>query len=151
IATTLERDVSSLATQSEYTPIVQAIKDSGATYARSGLAVDSTVKMRKEATLQGVTNVKVWSCSLQCYDQSLLDDGGSDVEGEYVYTSFLPFLGKNSEASANKLLKAFLKYDKEPDGFGIQAFAAGILFRDSVNKAIGGDPNKLTRASVLSA
>ena len=68
-----------------------------------------------------------------------------------MYTPFLPFLGKNSEASQNKLLKAFLKYDKEPDGFGIQAFAAGILFRDAVNKAIAGDNNKLTRKAVLDA
>jgi ABC-type branched-subunit amino acid transport system substrate-binding protein len=93
----------------------------------------------------------VWNCSLQCYDQSLLDDGGADVEGEYVYVPFLPFLGKNKEGGTNKLMKAFLKYDKEPDGFGIQAFAAGILFRDAVNKSIGGDPNKLTRKAVLKA
>jgi ABC-type branched-subunit amino acid transport system substrate-binding protein len=151
IATTFERDVSSLATQSEYTPVAAAIKESGANYARSGLAVDSTVKLRKEAKLQGVTNVKVWNCSLQCYDQSLLDDGGVDVEGQYVYVPFLPFLGKNKESGTNKLIKAFLKYDKEPDGFGIQAFAAGILFRDAVNKSIGGDPNKLTRKGVLEA
>jgi ABC-type branched-subunit amino acid transport system substrate-binding protein len=151
VATTFERDVSSLATQSDYTPVAAAIKQSGANYVKSGLSVDSTVKLRKEANLQGVTGVKVYNCSLQCYDSSLLSDGGSDVDGQYVYTPFLPFLGKNSEASQNKLLKAFLKYDKQPDGFGIQAFAAGILFRDSVTKAIAGDNNKLTRKAVLDA
>jgi ABC-type branched-subunit amino acid transport system substrate-binding protein len=146
------QDLSSLATQSEYTPVAASIKEKGATYARSGLAVDSTVKLRKEAKLQGVDGVKVWDCSLQCYDQSLLDTGGADVEGQNVYMPFLPFLGKGSEASTNKLLKAFLKYDKEPDGFGLQAFAAGILFRDAVNKVVaGGNNNALTRKAVLAA
>jgi ABC-type branched-subunit amino acid transport system substrate-binding protein len=147
-----QADVSSLGTQSDYTPVAATIKEKGLTYAKSGLAVDSTVKLRKEAKLQGVDSVKVYDCSLQCYDSSLIETGGADVEDQYVYTPFLPFLGKNSEASTNKLLKSFLKYDKEPDGFGLQAFAAGILFRDAVNTAIkSGGNNALTRKAVLDA
>ena len=44
-----EYDVSARAPQTVYTPIAQAIKEDGTTYARSGLAFSSTVSLRKEA------------------------------------------------------------------------------------------------------
>ena len=48
------------------------------------------------------------------------------------------------------MLAAFLKYDKTPDGFGIQAFAAGLYFADLVNKVVAkGGNNALTRKAVL--
>ena len=143
------QDVSALATRSEYTPIAAAIASNHATYAKSGLDVASTVKLRQEAQTQN-TSVKVWNCSLQCYDTRLIGEGGPAVEGQYVYTPFLPFLGKNSEAKQNKTLATFLQYDKQPDGFGIQAFAAGLLLTDIVNKVVAkGGPNSLTRKAIL--
>jgi len=143
------QDVSALATRSVYTPIAGAIASDGATYAKSGLDVASTVKLRQEAQTQNA-NVKVWDCSLQCYDSRLIGEGGPAVEGQYVYAPFLPFLGKNSEVKQNKMLAAFLKYDKQPDGFGIQAFAAGLLFTDIVNKIVAKSGNNgLTRKAIL--
>ena len=60
------------------------------------------VLMRKEAALQGVTDVKVWDCGVGCYDkEQFLKAGGSDVEGQYVDTLFLPFLSK-ADQKANK-------------------------------------------------
>ena len=73
IAKDAEFDVSALTPQPGYTPYVQAIKDHRSTYARSGLDVTSTVRLRKEAAIQGVKSVKAWDCSLQCYDQRLVD------------------------------------------------------------------------------
>ena len=146
------QDLSALAPQSAYTSVVGAINDYGATYAKSGLAFDSTVKMRTEAASQGVTGVKVWDCSLQCYDSRLLAPENRDiVEGQYVYIPFLPFLGKGSEAKTNKMLRNFLKYTEDPDGFAIQAFSAGLFFTEAVEKATGGDNNNLTRAGLLEA
>jgi Periplasmic binding protein len=145
------QDVSAFATRGEYTPIAAAIASNGSTYAQSGLDVAGTIKLRQEAATQQ-TNVKVWNCSLQCYDSKLIAQGGSAVEGEYVYTPFLPFLGKNNESKQNPMLANFIKYDKTPDGFGIQAFAAGLYFADLVNKIVAkGGPNALTRKAVIAA
>ncbi len=143
------QDVSAFATRSEYTPIVGAMTAAHATYARTGLPVDGMVKWRQEANAQQTT-IKVWDCSLQCYDSRLIGLGGPDVEGQYVYIPFLPFLGKNNEAKQNAMLATFLKYDKTPDGFGIQAFASGLYFTELVNKVVAkGGPNALTRKAIL--
>jgi hypothetical protein len=150
-----EQDVSALAPQSEYTSVAGALRDNGATYAKSGLAFDSTVKMRKEAATQGV-DMEVWDCSLQCYDPKFLAPENVDaVEGQYVYMPFLPFIGKTSEAKTNKMLRNFVKYtnkdDRVQDGFAIQGFAAGLFVQQSIEDAIGGDNNALTRQALLDA
>src|SRR4029079_168542 len=121
----------------------------GATYARSGLAYNSTVSLRKEAKLQGVAGVKVWDCASQCYDKRLLEQGGTDVEGEYVSSIFTPF----EEAKSNKMTADFLKFTgkDKADGFAALAWASGIYLRDAVKAAIKGDNNALTRENVLKA
>jgi hypothetical protein len=146
-----EYDVSARAPQSAYTPIAQTMKDDGTSYARSGLAFSSTISLRKEAKLQGVNGVKVWDCSIQCYTKQLVEQGGSDVEGEYVYLTIVPFF---SEAKANKMTASFVKFTGKDkvDGFGAQAWTAGVYFRDAVNSVVkGGGNNALTRARVLDA
>jgi len=128
-----ELDIGATAPQSEYTPVVQTMKDNGSNYAQSGLSFNSTVALRKEAKLQGLTDPDIiWDCTLQCYDQALLEQGGSDVEDQYVSLLFLPF----EEASSNKELKTFLKTvgKDEADGFGAQAWASGVLFQQAVEK-----------------
>ena len=85
-------DVSGRAPQSAYTPFVQAMKDSGATYARHGGNDAGVIALRKEAKIQGVNTVKVWDCSLQCYDKDLVSSANAaDIEGQYVWIPFLPF------------------------------------------------------------
>ena len=102
------------------------------------------VELRKEAQLQGLTSVKVWDCSIQCYDQRFIQEGGPSVNGQYLYTIFVPF----EEASANKMTANFLKYTgrDKADAFGATAWAAGIFFQDIVNTIVhkGGD-NTVTR------
>ena len=86
----------------------------------------TTVLLRKEAKLQGITDPEfIWDCTLQCYDKDLIAQGGADVEGQYVSLLFLPF----EEAGTNKTLAQFLKYTgkDKADGFGIQAYASGLL------------------------
>jgi hypothetical protein len=136
--------------QTGYTDVAQAMKSDKSTYGRNGLDYKGMVLMRKEAQVQGVDTVKVWDCSVQCYDKRLIQEGGSAVEGQYVWLNFLPFEDKGS----NPDLDAFLKYDKSPDGFGAQAFIAGQVFARAVNdtmKANNGDPNSITRANLLTA
>ena len=53
------------------------MKSNNSTYARNGLDYKGTVLMRKEAQAQGVDTVKVWDCSVQCYDKRLDHRGRS--------------------------------------------------------------------------
>jgi hypothetical protein len=135
-------------TQSGYTPIVQAIKSAKATFVKNGSDYVTSVFLRKEAQVQGVDTVKVWDCSLACYDQRLISTGGSAMEDQYAWISFLPFEDKGH----NDELDAFLKYDTKPDGFGAQAWVAGEIFATAVNDVVAeSGPNGLTRGAILEA
>ena len=145
-----EFGLSGTAIQTDYTQVAQALKAHNSTYGRNGVDYKGTVLMRKEAQVQGVNTVKVWDCQVQCYDKRLIQEGGNAVEGQYVWVNFLPFEDKGSNAT----LDGFLKYDKNPDGFGASAFVAGEAFVRAVNdtlKAHDGDPNSITRANLLTA
>jgi hypothetical protein len=127
------------------------MKDSGATYARHGGNDAGVIALRKEAKLQGVNTVKVWDCSVQCYDKDLVSSANAaDTEGQYVWIGFVPF----EEASTNKAETNFLKYigKDKADGFSLQAYASGLFLRDVINtivKASGNDA--VTRKAVLEA
>ena len=140
---------SGLATQSEYTPVAQSIKQNNSTYAESISDYKSSVFMRKEAKIQGVNTVKVWGCALQCYDAKFLSEGGADVDGQYSSLFFVPF----EEAKQNKSVNAFLKAiggKSKADGFSAQAWTAGLFFRDVVNNVVKAHGNNgLTRARFL--
>jgi len=143
-----EFGVSTGDSQSGYTPFVQAIKTHKSTFARDGADYVSTVFLRKEAQVQGADTVKVWDCSLQCYDRRLISTGGSAVEGQYTWLSFLPFEDKGHNAE----LDAFLKYDMKPDAFGAQAWVAGEIFAEAVKAVVAKDgPNGLTRQAMVDA
>jgi hypothetical protein len=137
------------ATQSDYTPVAQAIKQHNSTYAESISDYRTSVFMRKESNVQGVTSVKVWGCSLTCYDAKFLAEGGADVEGHYSSLFFVPF----EEAKQNKSVNAFLKAvggRSKADGFSAQAWTAGLFFRDVVNNVVKAHGNNgLTRANFL--
>jgi len=144
-------DVSGFANQSAYTPIVQDMKTQGSNYAQTSTASGTTL-LRKEATLQGLTNVKVWDCGVGCYDKQFISNGGSDVDGQYVDTLFLPFYSK-AEQKANPSTANFVKYtgaDKVAS-FGAYAWAAGLAFRDAVNAAAknNGGVNGVTRKTIF--
>jgi ABC-type branched-subunit amino acid transport system substrate-binding protein len=141
--------ISGLATQSDYTPIVQDMKQHNSTYAESLSDYKSSIFLRREANVQGVTSVKVWGCALQCYDAKFLTEGGADVEGQYAALAFVPF----EEAKQNDSVTAYLKSvggrDKA-EGFGAQAWTAGLFFRDVVDKVVkASGENGLTRARFL--
>jgi Periplasmic binding protein len=143
-----EFDISGAAPQSAFTPVVQAAKNDQSTYARAGLAASSMVELRREAIVQGLTSVKVWDCSIQCYDRRFIQQGGTAVEGQYVYTTFVPF----AEANTNAMMRTYLQYTgvNNADAFGANAWAAGIFFRDVVNDIVQKDgKNGVTRAAVL--
>jgi Periplasmic binding protein len=140
---------SALATQTDYTPVAQAIKQHNSTYAESISDYKSSVQLRKEAKVQGVNSVKVWGCALQCYDAKFLSEGGADVEGHYSSLFFVPFEEAKQNKSVNAYVKAVGGRDKA-DGFGAQAWTAGLFFRDMVNNVVKAHGNNgLTRARFL--
>jgi hypothetical protein len=144
----LQASISVAAPQSAYTPFVQQLKGHSSNYAQSGAAVSTTILLRKEAALQGLNDPNfIWDCTLQCYDRSL-PAAGTVAEGTYVSLLFLPF----EEANTNPALANFLKYTgkDKADGFGIQAYASGLLLSqaiDSIVKANG--VNGVTRSAVF--
>ncbi len=146
-------DRSARATQSEYTEIVQAMKADSSNYGQCTSSFPCTVLLRKEAALQGLTGVKVWDCGSACYDQEFLKSGGSDVEGQYVDVTFLPFLSK-ADQKANPMAANFVKYTGADNAasFGAYTWAAGIAFRDGVNSIVKtAGVNGITRKSILAA
>jgi hypothetical protein len=144
-----EFKVSGFSPQASYTPIVQQMKAKGSTYAQNLVDYKADVFLRKEAQTQGVNTVKVWDCALQCYDPRLLSEGGDAVEGQYVSLFFVPFEDAKQNKSVNNYLRNVGGRDKA-DGFGAQAWAAGLFFRDVVNNVVKADGNSgLTRARFL--
>lgn len=140
--------VSGRAEQPAYTPFVQTIKEMGSTYVYDGSNDTAMVRMRKEAAAQGVDTVKVWGCSLACYSRNLLEQGGSDVEGTYVWMQFLPF----EEADTNAELQAYVDAVgvDNVDSFGAQAWQAAVAFKQVVDEIVATNgPNAITRAAIL--
>ena len=146
-------DRSARATQSEYTEIVQAMKNDGSNYGQCTSSFPCTVLLRKEAALQSLTGVKVWDCGSACYDKQFLASGGQDVEDQYVDVTFLPFLSK-ADQKTNKMVANFVKYTGADNAasFGAYTWAAGIAFRDAVNAVVKADGiNGITRTTILAA
>ena len=144
-----ETGLSGRAPQSAFTPVVQQMKDAGSNYALNSGPFSAEVALRKEAKLQGLDPESVvWDCFSNCYDEQLIEQGGADVEGQYVTISHLPF----SETNKNKALASYAKFAGRDNltGFGAYAWLAGLLLRDSVNTIVERDGvNGLTRAALL--
>ncbi len=144
-------DLPGAAPQSAFTPVIQAMKDAGSNYGQA-ITANAMVLMRKEAALQGLTSVKVWDCGVGCYDsENFLKAGGSDVEGQYVDTLFLPFYSK-ADQKANKMTGNYVKYTGNDNiaSFGAYAWASGIAFRDAVNAAVKAHGiNGVTRKTIF--
>ena len=147
-------DISALATQAEYGPVAQQLKSDNGTYAQCTGPSDCTLKLRKEAKIQGVSSVKVWDCGTQCYDPSLIEKGGADVEGQFADVLYLPFLDAK-DRKANKMTADFVKYTGKDNAGNLGAvygWAAGIALRDAVNTIVDQSGNNgVTRAALLEA
>jgi ABC-type branched-subunit amino acid transport system substrate-binding protein len=138
-----------LGTQSSYTPTVQAAKQAGSNMFGLGIDYKSTVQIRNEAAIQGLTDVDVWDCTLACYDLRLIEEGGENVEGQYTSVFFPPF----EETKYNKEVARFVKAvggRENADAFGAQSWAAMRFFEEVVNTIVEADgENGITRARFL--
>ena len=142
--------VSGADTQPAYTPRVQVIKAKGSNIVYDGSNDVAMIRMRKEANAQGVTSVKIWACSLACYTNVFIPQGGSDVEGTYLWMQFLPF----EEASYNAADQAFVNAlgPSKLTSWAAQAWQAGLAFQQAVNSVVAkSGPNSITRSALLTA
>jgi len=64
-----------------------------------------------------------------------LTTGGADVEGEYIYLNYLPFLDKK-EQKANKMLGQLrgVPPARQGDGSGAYAWPAAEAFREAIGR-----------------
>ena len=95
--------MTSRATQIQYTPVIQQIKQNGDNYNLSGTPADNVIEMRQEAQLQGFTDPKfTWTCLLNCYDKKLVD-AGSVVDGTRVFDDLPAVRGSQVQQDARQL------------------------------------------------
>ena len=134
--------------QSDYVPRVAPLK-AGANYVYDGAADFGLSLFMKEALAQGVDNSKiVWACSVACYTDSLMETGGSAVNGAYLWIQFLPF----TEAATNEALTAYIDTvgKDKIDIWGAVSWQAAIAFNQVVNEiVVENGPNAITRANLL--
>ena len=129
-----------------YLPYVQAMKDKGVRLVQFIGSADQAVRMAQAMqTYRFKPDVFVQDAT--AYNQSFLENGGSAVEGAYVYVNFLPF----EDAGANAEMKLYREWLQQvapgavPSYFGLYAWSAARLFTEQA-LALGGD---LTRAGLV--
>jgi hypothetical protein len=150
IETDAQIGMSATAVQSAYGAVAHLIKEHSSTFVRNTLDYTGIVMMRKEAQAQGVTSVKVWDCSLQCYDRRLISTGGSAVEGQYIWLQFLPLEDVDHHEQLQALFEYEAKANAVPDAFGEMAWISGLLLEQAVDDIVAEHGvNGLTRANLF--
>jgi ABC-type branched-subunit amino acid transport system substrate-binding protein len=141
-------DVFSQDPQSAMTPIVQAIKQNNSTFAKNG--GNKMADLRKEATLQGATSVKVWACNQACYDTLLVQQGGADVNDTQILLSTIPFYSEYKSNPTLKKLVAAVSGIGNTNFNSVSSWIAALLFQDAVTKATANGAT-LSRQSLFDA
>jgi ABC-type branched-subunit amino acid transport system substrate-binding protein len=143
-------DISASSPQSALTPFVQVIKSNGSTFAYNGSSAGIMVLFRREATLQGVTSVKVWACNQGCYDNNFLQQGGSDVDGTQSVLTTLPFYSEYKQNPSLKALASGVGGISNVNSSSLSSWIASLLFQDAVGKATASG-GTLTRQTLFDA
>lgn len=97
-------------------------------------------------------------CDSDCYSNGFLDDAGELAEGISAWIPHLPF---NEPAEAPEVVNYMFAISSSIDEFrpssqGVSAWAAGLLFEEAVERAVGAgtpayDADALTRESLIAA
>lgn len=141
-------DVFSRDPQSAMTPIVQTIKQNNSTFAKNG--GNKMVELRKEATLQGANSVKVWACNQACYNNTVIEQGGAEVNDTHVLLSTIPFY---SEYKSNPTLRKLVAAGggiENADFNSVSSWVAALLFQDAATKAVA-NGGTLSRKTLFDA
>ncbi len=141
-------DIFSRDPQSAMTPIVQAIKQNNSNFAYNG--GNKMADLRKEATLQGVTSVKVWACNQACYNNLVIEQGGADVDGTQIVLTMLPFYSEYKQNPTLKKLVAAVGGIDKVDFNAVSSWLGALLFQDAASKAVA-NGGTLSRQSLFDA
>ena len=144
-----EFKVSDCRRRPRYTPLVQAIKQSSSACALNNVDYKADVFLRKEAQVKESDHREGVGLRASVLRPAPAREGRRRGRGQYVTLFFVPF----EEAKQNKSVDNYLKNvggKNNADGFGAQAWTAGLFFRDVVNNVVKADgDNGLTRARFL--
>jgi ABC-type branched-subunit amino acid transport system substrate-binding protein len=150
----VEASLSSRDPQSAFTPVVQQMKAKSSNFSYLTMSLSSAVQLRQEAALQGIpTDSVAWLCPTTCYDHNGMKDAGATMEGELIYSPFLPF----EETKSNKMLANFVKYTgkgkkENVDSFAVFGWSATIAFQEALTAAVEEHGvNGVTRSNLLTA
>jgi hypothetical protein len=74
-----------------------------------------------------------WLCPTTCYDHGGMKDAGATMDGELIYSPFLPF----EEMKSNEMLANFVKYTgkgrvENVDSFAVFGWSATIAFQEAL-------------------
>jgi hypothetical protein len=150
LAGDLETGSATNATQATYTPMVVAMKDKGSTFGYFQPTYQAYLSLRKEASAQGLKSVKLWMCSVTCYDDKFLEAAKSqpDVYGTQMTLTAVPY----EDAPQVPEMQTFVDSVPNRNNFAMNAWIAARLFEQSVNEVVKANgPNGLTRARIVEA
>jgi hypothetical protein len=132
-----------------YTELVGEIEDSNATFAASGLGLESTVLLR-QAAAGGAADVHAWYCDTSCYDGAFLANGGNAVEDEFLGIETVPFTDKDEVAALRTYLRTTRRAAELPSYAGLRAYVTGLLFEASAKAVVEqSGEDGLTRVRLL--
>jgi hypothetical protein len=134
---------------SRYDEIVGTIADTHATFASSGLGLDSTVLLR-QSEQSHATDVKAWYCDASCYDTAFIAKGADAVDQEYISIETTP-LGDHTPA-LRRYARSAVRSGDVATYAGLRGYVAGTLFENAAAHVVADHGHDgLTRARLLDA
>lgn len=102
--------------------------------------------------------LRLIDCGQACYSRSWVDEAGRLGNGVSVWLPILPFEDAEFSRELARYLFALptVHPDAVPTVVGVEAWAAGLLFQEAVDRSIGTDtaqydPDSISRAGVIAA
>jgi hypothetical protein len=138
------------APESALTPFIQVIKNDHSTYVNDGVSPGSLVLLEREAALQKVTSVKVWTGNQGDYDNAFIQQGGPLVNGTYTSIFFLPFYTECHDNAALSALAKQVGGCSKLQGNAMESYIDALLFQSMVQKVVASGKT-LNRANLLAA
>ncbi len=106
----------------------------------------------------GRSRFRVVDCGQACYSRTWVDEAGRLGNGVSVWLPILPFEDAEFSPELARYLFALptVHPDAVPTVVGVEAWAAGLLFQEAVERSLGTgtadyDPDSISRAGVIAA
>ncbi|KAA0234031.1 MAG: hypothetical protein JJLCMIEE_00901 [Acidimicrobiales bacterium] len=120
--------------ETEWSSLIQEIRDKGAEYVYVVADVAATAQMLNAMAEEG-WKPEIVDGGQQIYDPDLIEIAGDAAEGTFAVSTTFPF----EEATEGNAIQVYLDYiaevseDAKPSALGVQAFSAGMLFAEAMH------------------